>query len=255
MVISGSHFSEGKVLQPLPLPRRSILKASGWLCGGLDNTASFFMCWRGMSPSPLGSIGLWCMMYARQGILMFIHDFQGQCLSETLFFPFKEQTLWDWDFSLKEQSPISRSDSARFFSSLSLFNLHLSSDITLCQLSFTWPPQGKRSHIVIILPASFPSMSSPLWMILLNILNVTFSYLKFSHKLLHFLYLWALMVFCIYCKRQQRLDQKVETGVASWLDSNQCYDERTACIPCLQPNRYFSFKAQSKIYFLNNTME
>ncbi len=25
--------------------------------------------------------------------------------------------------------------------------------------------------------------------------------------------------------------------------------------PCLQPNRYFSFKAQIKIYFLNNTME
>lgn len=41
MVISGSHFSEGKVLLPLPLPRRSILKASGWLCGGLDNFASF----------------------------------------------------------------------------------------------------------------------------------------------------------------------------------------------------------------------
>lgn len=29
------------------------------------------------------------------------------------------------------------------------------------------------------------------------------------------LYLWALMVFCIYCKRHQRLDQKVERGVAS----------------------------------------
>lgn len=41
MVISGSHFSEGILLQPLPLPRRSILKASGWLCGGLGNFAGF----------------------------------------------------------------------------------------------------------------------------------------------------------------------------------------------------------------------
>lgn len=41
MVISGSHFSEGILLQPLPLPQRSILNVSGWLCGGLGNFAGF----------------------------------------------------------------------------------------------------------------------------------------------------------------------------------------------------------------------
>lgn len=41
MVIPGSHFSERILLQPLPLPRRSILKASCWLCGGLGNFAGF----------------------------------------------------------------------------------------------------------------------------------------------------------------------------------------------------------------------
>lgn len=41
MVLSGSHFSEGILLQPLPLPQRSILEVSGWLCGGLGNFAGF----------------------------------------------------------------------------------------------------------------------------------------------------------------------------------------------------------------------
>lgn len=38
--------------------------------------------------------------------------FSRQCLSKALWFPFKEQSLWDWDFSLKAQSPTSCSDSA-----------------------------------------------------------------------------------------------------------------------------------------------
>lgn len=41
MFISGSHFSEGILLQPLPLPQRSILEVSSWLCGGLGNFVGF----------------------------------------------------------------------------------------------------------------------------------------------------------------------------------------------------------------------
>ncbi len=72
------------------------------------------------------------------------------------------------------------------------------------------------------------------------------------------------MVFCIYCKRQQRLDQKVERGVASRLDSKQCYDEHTACM--CQEHVYYTVTAYSrtdisvlkvklKDIFLNNTIE
>lgn len=63
------------------------------------------MCRRARNPPPLGSVILWCMMYAQKGNLMFIHDFQGNASAKLSDFLLRNKTTWDWDFSLKAHRP------------------------------------------------------------------------------------------------------------------------------------------------------
>lgn len=89
--------------------------------------------------------------------------FSRQCLSKALWFPFKEQTLRDWDFSLKAQSTTSCSDSALplfppFLIFLPPLILPLSAFIYL-----TTPSKKITCSYNSASYSSSPSMSCPLW--------------------------------------------------------------------------------------------
>lgn len=89
---------------------------------------------RARNPPPLGSVILWCMMYAQKGNLMFIHDFQGNASAKPSDFLLRNKTTWDWDFSLKAHRPSCSTSSTFLSSSLSL---PLSHTYTLSHLSPT----------------------------------------------------------------------------------------------------------------------
>lgn len=113
MVIMGIHMS--KKIPPLSPPstppplRFSPLVfhfRATRLHGLVGNFHCLFMCRRARNPPPLGSVFLWCMMYAQKGNLMFIHDFQGNASAKPSDFLLRNKTTWDWDFSLKAPRPI-----------------------------------------------------------------------------------------------------------------------------------------------------
>lgn len=95
------------------------------------------MCRRARNPPPLGSVILWCMMYAQKGNLMFIHDFQGNASAKPSDFPLRNKTTWDWDFSLKAHRPSCSTSSVSFPLSLPLSHTHTYSLSYLTHSSFS----------------------------------------------------------------------------------------------------------------------
>lgn len=127
------------------------------------------MCWMVRNPPPLGSVILWCMMYAQKGNLMFIHDFQGNASAKPSDFLLRNKTTWDWDFSLKAHRPscstplsvslpLHPSLSRTFSSQLAFLKSLLNSPSIFFLPDLIYLTLGKKDHMQLF-PSDFARLS------------------------------------------------------------------------------------------------